>query len=384
MLPARRPSRPRARRLALALGSLATVLAAAEVALRVAAPGTYYVWPPSLSRTLHPSPQYVPGVSGEARFLTSSIGLRGDEPPAGDAERILVVGGSTAECLYLDHAEAWPYAFQERLRSARPGVRAWVGNAGRSGLRTRHYQTILEKLLGQHPELDAVVVLAGINDLSRWLGKGAEPAEPEAELLAQAFQARPTTGLALVALARRAARTLDRLDRFQDDRGKTYETRRAARRRARTLVEELPDLRLALDAYAHNLEALVATARAHGTRIVLLTQPSLWRPDLSREAASLLWYGGLGDFEQPGEHDYHSVSALARAMQAYNATLLATCARRRIECVDLAASIPKETTFFYDDVHFTEAGAARVAQTLADHWLATDRSAGLNSRSRAP
>lgn len=46
--------------------------------------------------------------------------------------------------------------------------------------------------------------------------------------------------------------------------------------------------------------------------------------------------------------------------------MLEVCADRRVECLDLAAMLPKDDTVFYDDVHFNEAGAERVAAAVAE------------------
>jgi hypothetical protein len=45
------------------------------------------------------------------------------------------------------------------------------------------------------------------------------------------------------------------------------------------------------------------------------------------------------------------------------------CRERGLECVDLAAKLPRDTSVFYDDCHFNESGARRVAEVLAEHLL---------------
>jgi hypothetical protein len=80
--------------------------------------------------------------------------------------------------------------------------------------------------------------------------------------------------------------------------------------------------------------------------------------------ANLLWMGWRPDGR------FYTTAALTRAMDSYNKRLLATCNRLRLECVDLAAGVPRTVEFFYDDMHFTEAGAQRVADELGTYLRA--------------
>lgn len=130
-----------------------------ELGLRLVYPPNdlFLVWTPNLRERFNPAPETMPGVAGVAHFDTNSLGLRGDE--IGGDYQILTIGGSTAECLYLDTAEAWPGALQANLRAA--GADARVGNAGRSGRNTRHHILQMRYLLPQMPEVDAVIALTG-------------------------------------------------------------------------------------------------------------------------------------------------------------------------------------------------------------------------------
>jgi lysophospholipase L1-like esterase len=348
-----------------------------EAILRGLSRDAFYVWPPGLHQELHPSPDVMPGVSGTSRFQINSMGLRGDELSEARDVRILALGGSATECLYLDQTEAWPHLLQDLL-----GPRAWVGNAGRSGAHTRHHRLQAEKLLEQLPRMEAVIVLTGINDLSLRLSQDTawrpvDFASPEAlsPLLQEAFAVRPPR-FADGPFYKRTAlwEAMKKLDRSvraggaaQDAQGRIYETWRRHRRGAPRLLQQLPDLGPALAEYADHLRAIARSATQHHARIVFVTQPALWRDDLPRDLQELLWMGGVGPFQKESGHEYYSVSALAAGMDAYNRTLLATC--RQIPgavCVDLAARLPRDTTVFYDDVHFNEAGSRQVARILAD------------------
>lgn len=106
-------------------------------------------------------------------------------------------------------------------------------------------------------------------------------------------------------------------------------------------------------------------------RCLFLTQPTLWRVGMNAEEQSLMWAGATGTnggFGSP--KGYVSVDDMARAMDAYNQVLLSVCQEAGLECYDLASHIPKNTTAFWDDMHFNEQGARTVAQTLTDYLVA--------------
>ena len=133
--------------------------------------------------------------------------------------------------------------------------------------------------------------------------------------------------------------------------------------------DSLPVLGPALAEYRQNLLTIIASARRYGVRVVLLTQPSVWDQHLPARVLSLMWFGGVGRFQVTARSEYYSIPALMRGMRQYNAELLAVCADVAAECIDLAAQIPKDTTMFYDDAHFNEGGAQRVASIVASYLL---------------
>jgi hypothetical protein len=161
-------------RLGLAATSMLLALAAVEIALRLTLPeaNRWFVWPPRLDTRFEIAPGLFPGVASEARMRVDSLGLRGEEIPYDAARRVIALGGSTTECLYLDQPKTWPALLETALNEREPGRRAWVGNAGRSGHTLRENVLQLEELLRAIPNVDVVLVLPGINDLSKRLAQG--------------------------------------------------------------------------------------------------------------------------------------------------------------------------------------------------------------------
>ncbi|HPQ66568.1 MAG TPA: hypothetical protein PLI51_07585 [bacterium] len=131
------------------------VLEGAAGALFPAAPG-FFIWPPFLEETFFPDQKIMPGTSAQAWFRTNSLGLRSYEPAPNDDYRVLVLGGSAAECLYLTQRDTWPRRMVTLLHQARPGIRTWVGNGGRSGQTTRDHIFHVEYLPLKEMDIDAI------------------------------------------------------------------------------------------------------------------------------------------------------------------------------------------------------------------------------------
>lgn len=62
-----------------------------------------------------------------------------------------------------------------------------------------------------------------------------------------------------------------------------------------------------------------------------------------------------------------------QVLQLYNDEVRKICAEKRVEMIDLAKLMPKNSLYFYDEAHFTNAGTEKVAEIIneaLDPWLA--------------
>jgi lysophospholipase L1-like esterase len=221
-----------------------------------------------------------------------------------------------------------------------------------------------------------VIIMAGVNDLSRYLRQvEIERRDWLYSLRArfsrlQAAFSRTATHRIVVSLQAMLAGD----DRHTDRRAgsaraaperipvaELYDEKRAARRRA-LLLDQAPDVSRGLEAYAGSIHRTVDLAEERGIALVLMTQATIWRDDLTARERQLLWFGWT---EHPRK--YYAADVLAGTMRQYNDTLSRVCRERGVACVDLASAVPRDTTAFYDDCHFNEAGCRRVAALVAEH-----------------
>ena len=185
----------------------------------------------------------------------------------------------------------------------------------------------VEALLSQHPEIDAVVLLIGINDLIRHLSKPgnsnlSKPAEDPQRALRMAFSFYPGWDddtpwyrRNIVARVWQMAnwQPWGKLDpdqlRPEDAEGEFVAMMRDFRQHAGSFRPKLPDLSSGRAEYAKRVNQIVDIAERAGVDVLLMTQPVLWRSGLDEPAQRLLWGGGppLGQFRKGAE--YYSVEA---------------------------------------------------------------------------
>ncbi len=308
----------------------------------------------------------MPGISGPIVYSVNEIGLRGPQTTlANTSLRILCVGGSTTECLYVTDEKSWPWMLQDKL-AASLSENVFVGNAGKSGQFTRHH-TYQIRNYPLTSEFDWVVVLCGINDTGGFLWNAyAERslAGPQ-QALTQSFEGVPYyRRLSAVRFIKRWYETQSSEQVVvQDPGGLWYSEKRKVRQAklARNTITEIPEgCEDALDRYRVDLFDMIAACRERGVKLVLMTQPTLYKHNLSPELDRLLWAYSFDGAYTPG--------ILSELMDKYNQTMREVCEDEDVDLIDLAAILPQDTTVFYDDCHFNISGCEKIASVVLDFF----------------
>jgi lysophospholipase L1-like esterase len=374
----------------LAISSLVCA-AALEGALRLTRdPQRFYPYHRSALEVFHPSEAITPGVSGVSYFSTNSFGTRGPEPD-GERVRILTVGGSTTACTVLDDSEAWPALLMRYLDEDANDPRAyWVGSSAIDGHNSQHHLMHALYLLPEIPDLDYVLLYAGLNDMGAWLYEDRfdphylDDPRHWARRLGQAFRvSRYTpdhwpwykhleTWKRASALKSRVkslwiARQRD-AGRIEQDAGLRWiEGQRA--RRAKVEKKPVPrakldTLPLALDAYGANLAHFIAAARQAGVEPIFVAQAIQARfandADLSK-----LWMGAMD-----GGAAYLGADDMVELLSKFNERMREVATREKVAFIDLPALLDEQNDLYYDGIHFNENGARAAARSIASELAA--------------
>jgi hypothetical protein len=276
-----------------------------------------------------------------------------EKSPTEGVVRVVTLGGSTTHNAHLPPDRRYPSVLETLLNEDE--VRFEVLNAGMDWWTTKHsHINYVTYVRAWQP--DVVVVMHAINDLYRSF------ATPRFSMGPYDLQWSHFYGPAIRG-AKPGSLVGANLNRWS-----VWELNRRwyGRWRYREVDYELSEFR-SLPQFEFNLRSLLRSLKADGVRVILLTQPSLYKPDMSFTEKANLWFPSTFCVTPHGPwvREIPSVPAMERAMAAYNAATVRIGTDEGVEIVDLAAAVSKTMDFFGDDVHYTERGAARVAEVVA-------------------
>lgn len=338
----------------------AIVLVLAEVGLRIYNPlpfrvrGDRLVLPVRQRYTFHN--EGASKLDAVTYHTKNSIGFRGPDPPADFGSRLtlLTIGGSTTECLFLSDGKTWTDVLARRLARGRPGL--WVNNAGLDGQSTYGHLVLLRDfVVSLRPTL--AVFLVGVNDV------GLEASNPYDTALvpdqttwrsARAFLTSHVETLQLAENLARMARAreagfghsqidLTKLTLLEDDPAVDEATIRKFE----------PPLR----GYEERLRAIAEVCRRNGIDPVFITQPALFG-----DAVDPVTGVNLGSVQVRGAANG---KLWWRVQEMYNDVTRRVAADQDVLIVDAARELPKDSRLFYDFIHFTNEGAARLGELVA-------------------
>jgi len=294
----------------------------------------------------------------------NSLGFRGPEPPA-DFSRdltIVTVGGSTTECFDLAEDRTWPYVLGAKLQHDFKPL--WLNNAGLSGNSTFGHSILLaDYLVKLKPKV--VIFLVGINDqgirderdfdqrihglnfrsLERFLASAAVRSELAAAAV-NLYRYYFPKSVMMYNQNKPQEVDLKKLPRFD-----VSPEAKAA------MIKDHQDHYV--QPYKSRLEKLITICREHNILPVLLTQPVLYGDGVDEASGVDLGHRFVAK-------DMDGATAW-QVLELYNDVTREVGRERGVLVIDLAREMPKNSAYYYDLMHYTNAGAARMAGVIATH-----------------
>ncbi len=317
----------------------------------------------------------LPSLKCQVRWETNQDGERGSPVPA-DREglyRVLVVGGSAAECFLLDQDSAWPSVMQQLLnapdaRRQLGATQVHVGNIGRPMIPVSGIRTMLELTLPRYERLDLAVLMVGASDATEWLELGTPASIAPGVKHDRLFGESPEVKLgwrprqtALWRLARAWRRRFSTQPRIRRNGGSRFIEMRRRRLNAKHWISKLPDPKPMLDRLEEELTAVVRLLQARGTRVLIVRQPWLNRR-LSHDEEALMWSFSRGrlEFEAPSD-TYYTHDAVQELLGQVDQRVTRVTRTLGVQTLDLLPLLEPSLRNYYDLLHFTPEGARQVA-----------------------
>ena len=337
----------------------------------------YFVLDPCRETVLEVDRETLPGLEPTVRIAVNSAGERGDELPRDRAGlyRVLVAGGSAAECYMLDHGTAWPHVVQDELaaRADELGARhVHVGNVGRSLVACDAVNVILQRVLPRYERLDLVILMVGASDVVAWLEQRTPAVLEESRTSTDyLFDRHPEGsfgwGPSTLALRQVLSRLHKRVFRPVGRRtrtGASLAKHRAMRARAAVAIDSVPDPAPMLEYFERHLTRTIETARTKADRVLVVRQPWL-RRDFTPDEDAVLWNFGAGRPYMEEVTTYYSHGVVNQLLEAVDEAADRVVRTVGVEQVTLMDALEPTFENFYDRLHFTPQGARVVGRVVA-------------------
>jgi lysophospholipase L1-like esterase len=308
----------------------------------------------------------LPGFSGTpTNFTINNYGYRGDSlivPKPNRELRIFVIGGSAAECLYIDDKEAWTSVLQAELGKSFQTASVKVYSAGRSGTTTAdHIAELVHRTV--HLEPNVVILMCGLNDFLKsnfgydylhvdrrdpWESRGFVH---WLKMLATEFQ-----------LGRRAYYLYKKFEPYDMEQTeqiplKSQYKNLLERQKGILLSNDIPNVNLTI--YRENLETIIGVCQNHNIQLMLMTQQTTWD---SRTDSTMKNWHWLTVFKDKRYEE----KVLDSLMNEYNAVMKSLAIKYNIPLFETDKLVPETHEYFYDDCHFNPKGCAFVGMELSN------------------
>ncbi|MHB8068702.1 MAG: SGNH/GDSL hydrolase family protein [Desulfobaccales bacterium] len=295
----------------------------------------------------------IPGLDDVIVHSKNRLGFRGDNPPQNFADylTIISVGGSTTECFYLSDNKTWPDILGRELK--RDFKKIWINNAGLDGCSSfAHLMLLKDYIIKIKPKV--VLFLVGSNDV--WLEDSRtyddEIIKDPSSAVEKILQKSEIYNLGLNLFRYWKAKKM-----------KVGHTHVDLRKVEHIDIPEEQIISLTelhkgryIKSYEERLSLLIEICKKNSIMPVLITQPSLLGKGVDVSTGVNLETVKI-DKGLNGKEYW-------RLLELYNDTTRKAATMHRAWLIDLAKEMPKNSQYFYDNQHFTNAGAQKVAEII--------------------
>lgn len=296
----------------------------------------------------------IPVLEDTIVYTVNSLGFRGPEKKDNGIKQLplITIGGSTTNCNYLSDSLTWSNKLYNQLGGR---FNIWLNNAGLPGHSTfGHLLLLKDYIIKLKPAV--VLFLIGCNDVERDDLNASDKSNMTGKYKTVfTFLSKKSELCNTIAnlLRSRRAKIKSLSDTYIDLKGRINDTL--------ALSDQVIEARLKkqstyLEGYKNRVNELVRICKDNNIRPVLVTQPSLF--GIGRDGLS----GANLELFRISE----GMNGLLwwKMQELYNDVTRQVATEQGVLLIDLAKEMPKSSAYFYDIVHFTNAGTGKVSDIL--------------------
>lgn len=117
-----------------------------------------------------------------------------------------------------------------------------------------------------------------------------------------------------------------------------------------------------LPSFERNLKTIITLAKHDGTKIILMTQPNIYRINMTGKDRDKLV---MLNVETVGSGKKWSYGTAYAGLNAYNDMIRKVAADEQVKLIDLDKAVPKSTAYFLDDVHYKPAAMDIISERIS-------------------
>jgi len=259
--------------------------------------------------------------------------------------RILILGGSTSTDYHTFLGDTLLEAYPNREVEIINGARMWW---------TSRHSLIAYSTMYDLYDPDLVIIMHGINDLIRsCVGTDyslGEYKEDYSHYYGAAINGAQPPNFAEYLFGRYYGVVRDNW---------------YSRLRFRAIDYPVEEFR-SIKSFQINIERLVMRIKSDGADVVLITQPSLYKRDLSSQETALLKFPRAFCMDRTNffHISYPSFESMRITMQAFNNSIRYIVEQADVYLVDAAPMVEKTASNFMDDVHYTQLGNKELSSMI--------------------
>ena len=296
-------------------------------------------------------------------YSRNALGFRGPLPTdsVNKLLSIICIGGSTTECRYISDSLTWPYLLSQQLKDSFPAV--WVNNAGVDGHSTFGHLLLLKEYITRlQPKY--VTFLIGANDIETDKPQQFDLMnEKKINILSvksffKSLINKTELGSAFFQLY--AIRGAYKKGLIHKD--VNFSTLKDTTFHEQYINTILKKQDVYLNHYRQRIIEIITLCKASKVHPILITQPSMFG-NYTDSTTKL----NMANKIIPDAEPVTNAALMEKILEKYNDVVRSF--GNEVKVIDLAVLLPKNSMYYYDFMHFTNAGCSKIAVIISKQLI---------------